>query len=156
TFVRGSFARTLRESWPLYLGLASAWLSLALWNLQGPRTEAGGFHIGISAIDWWFTQAKVIFLYLKLTIWPWPLVVHYEMPYLNTLALAWPWVLGAAALLIGVLALTIRRTAWGYVGCWFFAILSPTLLVPIGTEVAAERRMYLPLATIIPCAVATC
>ena len=100
TFLRGSFRQALRESWPLYLGLASAWLSLAVWNVQGPRTEAGGFHIGIPALAWWFTQAKVIFLYLKLTIWPWPLVVHYEMPYLNTVALAWPWVLGAAALLI--------------------------------------------------------
>ncbi len=93
TFLQGSFVRALRRSWPLYLGLASAWVSLALWNLQGPRTEAGGFHLGISALDWWFTQAKVVFLYLKLTVWPWPLVVHYEMPYLNTLALAWPWVL---------------------------------------------------------------
>lgn len=156
TFLQGSFRRALLKSWPLYLGLATAWLSLALWNLQGPSTEAGGFHLGISALEWWCTQAKVVFLYLKLTIWPWPLVVHYEMPYLNTVALAWPWVLGAAVLLIGVLVLVARGTALGFVGAWFFAILSPTLVIPIATEVAAERRMYVALAAVIPAAVTGC
>ena len=34
-------------------------------------------------------------------------------------------------------------------GRWVLLILSPTLVVPIVTEVAAERRMYLPLAAIV-------
>ena len=64
------------------LGLAAAW-RLEMLDASAPRRAV--FHVGM-AFDWWFTQAKVIFLYLKLMVWPWPLVVHYEMPYLNTLA----------------------------------------------------------------------
>ena len=56
--------------------------------------------------------------------------------------------------MIGTLVLLWRRNAIGYVGIWVLAILSPTLIVPIVTEVAAERRMYLPLAVIAALAVA--
>ena len=34
-----------------------------------------------------------------------------------------------------------------------FAVLSPTLVVPVLTEMAAERRMYLPLAAAVALAV---
>ncbi len=41
----------------------------------------------------------------------------------------------------------------GFALVFFFAILSPTLMVPVITEIAAERRMYLPLAALIALAV---
>ncbi len=47
-----------------------------------------------------------------------------------------------------------RRSAIGFVGAWVLLILSPTLIVPIVTEMAAERRMYLPLAALVALAVA--
>jgi protein O-mannosyl-transferase len=38
----------------------------------------------------------------------------------------------------------------GFLGVWFFGILAPTSsIVPIATEVGAERRMYLPLVALI-------
>jgi tetratricopeptide (TPR) repeat protein len=38
----------------------------------------------------------------------------------------------------------------GFLGVWFFATLAPTSsIVPIATEVGAERRMYLPLLAVI-------
>lgn len=40
-----------------------------------------------------------------------------------------------------------RRAPLGLLGAWFFVVLAPTSsFIPIVTEVAAERRMYLPLA----------
>src|SRR6185436_2962197 len=81
--------------------------------------------------------------------WPWPLVIHYGAPYLGTLGEAWPWVVAAIALGIGTLVLLWRRSAIGFVGACVWLILSPTLVVPIITEAAAERRMYLPLAAIV-------
>jgi tetratricopeptide (TPR) repeat protein len=42
-----------------------------------------------------------------------------------------------------------RRSAVGFVGAWVFAILAPTSLIPMIAEMAAERRMYLPLAGIV-------
>jgi tetratricopeptide (TPR) repeat protein len=98
---------------------------------------------------WWFTQAKVLLLYLKLTTWPWPLSIHYEMPYLATLGAAWPWLLTVGLLAMTTLVLLWRRSSIGFVFAWVLIILSPTLVVPIVTEVAAERRMYLPLAALV-------
>ena len=119
-------------------------------NFHEPRCPMAGFDLGIPALVWWFTQAKVIFLYLKLTIWPWPLVICYEIPYLKTVAQAWPWVLAAGLFGLAIFWLTWRRSALGFVGVWMLAILSPTLAIPLLYETVAERRMYLPLAAILP------
>ncbi|MFV2068797.1 MAG: tetratricopeptide repeat protein [Pirellulales bacterium] len=150
TFVAGSLRRALGRSWPLYIGLALAWMPLLAFNFNGPRTPGVGFDLGVAAHEWWFTQAKVLFLYLKLAVWPWPLVIHYEIPYLKTVAEAWPWLLMTGLLAIGTLVLLWRRWAVGFVGVWFFAVLSPTLVIPLVGETAAERRMYVPLAAIVP------
>ena len=150
TFVAGSFRRALRRSWPLYVGLALTWVPLVALNYGGPRTPAAGFGLGVAAHQWWFTQAKVLFLYLRLAVWPWPLVIHYEIPYLQTVAQAWPWLLTAGLLGIGTVVLFWRRSAAGFVAVWFFAVLSPTLVIPLVAQTAAERRMYVPLAAIVP------
>ena len=150
TFVAGSLRRALSRSWPLYVGLALAWVPVLALNYHGPRTPAAGFSLGVAAHEWWFTQAKVVFLYLKLAVWPWPLVIHYEIPYLKTAYEAWPWLLATGLLAIGTLVLLWRRWAVGFVAIWFFAVLSPTLVIPLIGETAAERRMYVPLAAIVP------
>jgi tetratricopeptide (TPR) repeat protein len=70
-----------------------------------------------------------------------------------------------AALVAGLLGLTVwawrAAPRWGFWGLWFFVTLAPTSsVVPIATEVGAERRMYLPLvaacvlAVQVACAVA--
>ena len=150
TFITGSFRRALKQSWPLYLGLILTWLPLLALNLNGPRTPAAGFGLGVAAHHWWLTQAKVLFLYLKLAIWPWPLVIHYEVPYLTTIAQAWPWLLAVALLAVMTLVLFWRRSSTAFVAIWIIAVLSPTLVIPLVNEIAAERRMYLPLAAIVP------
>ncbi len=150
TFIAGSFRRALSRSWPLYIGLSLAWLPVLALNFSAPSTPAAGFGLGVAAHEWWFTQAKVIFLYLKLAVWPWPLVIHYEIPYLKTVAEAWPWLIMAGLLILGTIVLFWRRSAVGFVAIWFFAVLSPTLVIPLVSETAAERRMYVPLAAIVP------
>jgi tetratricopeptide (TPR) repeat protein len=153
-FVAGSLRQALRQSWPLYIGLALGWAVLLGLNYNAPRGASAGFHLAVSPVTWWFTQAEVVWIYLKLAVWPWPLLIHYHLPYLDTLAQAWPWLLTSALLLIAVIVLFWRRQAAGFVGAWVLLILSPTFVVPIVTEVAAERRMYLPLAAIEPLVVA--
>ncbi len=149
TFFTGSFRRALRQSWPLYVGLAIGWILLLLLNYDRPRSASAGFNLAVSPLVYWYTQAKVLWMYFKLAVWPWPLLIHYQLPYLETFGQAWPWLLATGALVIGMLALVWRRYALGFVGAWVLLILSPTLIVPIVTEVAAERRMYLPLAAIV-------
>jgi tetratricopeptide (TPR) repeat protein len=52
-------------------------------------------------------------------------------------------------LLAVTLVLVWRNEPIGYLLTWLFVILSPTSIVPIVTEIAAERRMYLPLASMV-------
>jgi Flp pilus assembly protein TadD len=150
TFLVGSIRRALRQSWPLHTCLALTWIPLLVLFFAGARTPGAGFGRGATALEWWFTQAKVIFLYLKLTVWPWPLVIHYEIPYLRTAADAWPWLLAAGLLALGTAVLLWRRSAAGFGFTWFFAVLSPTLVIPLVGETAAERRLYVPLAALVP------
>ncbi len=149
-FLTSSFVRSIRNSWPLYIAVSIPWLLLFVLHHGGPRSETVGFHLGVAAPVWWATQCKALLLYLKLCFWPWPLSVHYELTYLDTPAAALPWVLPVVALGALTAFLVWRRTAAGFVLVWTFAILSPTLIVPIVTEIAVERRMYLPLAAIVP------
>jgi protein O-mannosyl-transferase len=150
TFIAGSFRRALRQSWPLYVGLVLCWLPMVVININGPRTPAAGFHLGLPGYIWWFTQAKVLLLYLKLSFWPWPLVLHYEIPYLETFADAWPWVVPVVLMTIATLIFVWRRTIVGFVSLSMIAALSPTLLIPCVPEIVAERRMYVSLAMLVP------
>jgi tetratricopeptide (TPR) repeat protein len=96
----------------------------------------------------------MIVRYLRLAIWPRGLVVDYGVPRALTVSDVAP----HAALLVMLAALTIWALVYkpkvGFLGLWFFTTLSPTSsIVPIATEVGAERRMYLPLAAIVVLAV---
>jgi len=153
TFIAGSFRQALRGSWPLYLALAASWGLLAALNFDGPRSATAGFHLGVPPHVWWCTQAQVLLMYLKLAVWPYPLVIHYEVPYLDTIAAAWRSVAAVAILGVATLALLWRRPAAGFLLDCVLLILSPTLVVPIISESAAERRMYLPLAALVTLAV---
>jgi tetratricopeptide (TPR) repeat protein len=148
-FVSGSLRRAVKHAWPLYAGLASGWVFLLVLNLDAPRSQAAGLQAGLPAYVWWFTQAKVALIYLKLSLWPWPLIIHHETPILWTLASAWPWLATVLIAAIATFILLCRRHPLGYLGAWFFIILSPTFAVPMPSEVVAERRMYLPLAAVV-------
>jgi tetratricopeptide (TPR) repeat protein len=153
TFVSGTLRSSLARSWPLYAGVASGWILLAALNLGGPRGVSAGFGDGLPASVWWLTQAKVLFLYLKLAVWPHPLAIHYASEYLETIRAAWVWIV--ASLVLGGFTATLlwKRKSAGLALSWILLILSPTLFVPINTEVVAERRMYLPLLAVIALAV---
>jgi hypothetical protein len=126
TFIAGSIGKALRDSWPLYVGLALGWLLLIWLNYDNPHRDSIGFHMGVPAHVWWLTQAKVFLMYVKLVIWPWPLLIHYDLPYLETLGAAWPYVAFLAMLGLGTLFLLWKNHPVGLLGTFVFAILSPT------------------------------
>jgi len=149
TFVAGSLGQALRRSWPLYIGLAATWLLLIVLRMSVEPSRSAGFGLGVPAYAWWLTQTKVFWMYMKLAIWPAPLLLHYELPYFTSLSEAWIYALPLLLLGILTLALLWRNTPTGYLLTLVFAALSPTFVVPITTEMAAERRMYLPLAALV-------
>jgi tetratricopeptide (TPR) repeat protein len=152
TFLAGSFRRAWAQRWRLYAGLAATWIPLAALVAARPRSGSVGFRFAnLSALDYALTQCGVIVYYLRLAVWPHPLVICYDdWPIAHALYDVWPAGLTVLALLMGT-AWALWRKPWlGFLGAWFFIILAPTSSVlPIQTEVIAERRMYLPLIPII-------
>ena len=149
TFISGSLSTAFRKSWRLYAALVAAWIPLLMLSMGSPHGGAAGFNLGPSLYVWWFTQAKIMWLYLKLVIWPSPLLIHYELPYVTTLPEACLYVVPLFVVGLGTLVLLWRNTPVGFLGTCVFAILSPTFVIPVITEMAAERRMYLPLAALV-------
>jgi tetratricopeptide (TPR) repeat protein len=139
-----------RPRWPLYAGLAATWLVLALILLNEVRPHSVGALLGWTPWSYVVTQAGVVAHYLRLALVPTPLVLDYGWPRAASVVAVAP----QAALLAGLLGLTVygfvRRAPAAFLGAWFFAILAPSSSVlPIATEVAAEHRMYLPLAAVV-------
>jgi len=61
-----------------------------------------------------------------------------------------PYALVTAAIVAATLVALWRNSWSGFLGAWFFLILSPSSsFVPLPSEVLAERRMYLPLAAVL-------
>ena len=153
-FVFESPANALRTRWQFYAALCTSWILLAALVWPGPRARSAGFSTGVSAWTYLLNQTAMIWRYLQLTVWPRSLVVSYGPPAPLTLGDVWPYALGLLALLALALVTVVRRPKWGFLAAWFFITLAPTSsIVPIATEVGAERRMYLPLVALVALAV---
>jgi tetratricopeptide (TPR) repeat protein len=149
-FVFDSFRAALRQRRRLYLGLSMTWLILAALLLPGPRRRSAGFWTGISPWTYLLNQPPLLARYLRLLVYPRSLVVNYGWPRPVTIGDVLP----PAGLIVALLVLTLfalrRYPKVGFLGAWFFITLAPTSsVVPIATEVGAERRMYLPDVSLI-------
>jgi tetratricopeptide (TPR) repeat protein len=133
----------------LYLGLAVTWIPLFVLTADSPRSASAGFHLCDNVFFYWFTQCKVLLMYLKLAIWPWPLRCAYELPQVDTIVTFCMYVIPVLLMSVLALALLKRNHPVGFVLVFVAAILAPTSIIPILTEMAAERRMYLPLTALI-------
>jgi Flp pilus assembly protein TadD len=150
-FVKRPFREIVNERWPLYVGLAMTWIVLACLVAMDPRPLSSGFHFPEWPWTTYFlTQCGVIVHYLRLSAWPWPLVLDYDWratPSFGTVARQFIFL---SALFGASVWMFVRRRAIGFAGVAFFILLAPTSSVlPIITEVAAEHRMYVPLAVIV-------
>jgi protein O-mannosyl-transferase len=138
-----------KTRWRLTGALAATWVvfGVLVWH----ERRAPSISVSLPVVwQYLMTQTEVLTHYLRLAVVPSPLVFLYTWP-LVTSPMS---VMGPATLVIVLLALTVvavaRRQPAGFLGAWFFLILSPTSsAIPIVTEVAAEHRMYLPLAAIV-------
>jgi len=87
----------LQRRWPLYLGLAATWGLLAYLVASEPRPHSVGSIDGWTPIKYLITQAGVILHYLRLAVWPRPLIFDYDWPALLadadffTEQFAFPW-----------------------------------------------------------------
>ncbi|QYM78141.1 tetratricopeptide repeat protein [Horticoccus luteus] len=155
TFVAGTFrAAWIRRRW-FYAGLAGSWLLLAL--LMASNHDRGGtvgFGLGVSVWHYALTQCRALVLYLRLSLWPAPLVFDYGTSVAQTLGAVWWQAVLLVALLAGTVFALVRRPRVGFLAGGFFVILAPSSsFVPLATQTIAEHRMYLPLAAVVSLAV---
>lgn len=146
-FVSGTFGAALRRRPGFYAALAVTWFWLGLLVMSAGGDRGGTFTMTWSmAAQYWASQTEAILQYLRLTVWPHPLVFDYGLPQVPSVPL----------LLIygGIIAVLVGLTVWalwkypklGFVGAWFFMILAPTSLLPGTIQAIVEHRMYLSLA----------
>jgi tetratricopeptide (TPR) repeat protein len=151
SFVAGSFREAWRRRRWVHLSLGGTWAVLVVLRLATPgRGATGGFNQGMSPWQYALTQCRAIVHYLRLSFWPNPLVLDYGTDLVQHLGAVLPQAL-FLLLLLGASALALRqKSAAGFAGICFFAILAPSSsFVPLTTQTAAEHRMYLPLAAVI-------
>ncbi len=156
TFVAGNFSAAWRERRGYYVSLAATWVVLGMLLIggAGARGVSAGFGLGVSWWSYLFKQAEALVLYLRLTLWPHPLVVDYGTAVRGfDVAVVW-WGSVVLALLVGTWWALWRRPVLGFVGACFFLVLAPSSsVVPLVTQTMAEHRMYLPLAGLLTAAV---
>jgi tetratricopeptide (TPR) repeat protein len=161
-FISKSFVQMLRRRWGLYVGLAATWgmlvangVARGVLNPSPARAATVGFGVqDITPLEYLLTQPGVILHYLRLSFWPNSLCLDYGWPIAKTVAeVVVPGVVVVALLAVTVLALW-RKPWLGFLGAWFFIILSPTSsFIPL-KDPLFEHRMYLSLAAVIVAVVA--
>jgi Tfp pilus assembly protein PilF len=155
-FLADSFRQIARERKYFYVALFAC-LGLIYLNLK-----MAGFHRTslatqdeLSSWQYLKIQAQVIMRYLRLSVWPTDLTIDYAgFPTDQTLLDVLPHALFILAMLAATVIGLARRRPAAYCGAWFFLILAPTSsILPLPTELATERRMYLPLMALVALAV---
>ena len=150
-----SFADAFRARRSLYVGLCASVLILVALAASAPRANSAGFWVRsdaaaeVSLSGYLLNQSLIVPHYFKLLMWPTDLVLDYG--YVAPLALSevlpYAAALIVACALVGWLWLAKPRAGLPFVLC--LLLLAPTTLVPIISEVGAERRMYLPSLVLI-------
>lgn len=152
-FAFGSFGEAIRRRKHLYAGLALTWVELGalMWHTERSTVTLGG---STGPRTYLLNQTGMIARYLRLTVWPDALVLDYGLPRALSIGDVLPQALLVVALLVATAIAFRRWPAIGFLGAVFFLTLAPTSsIVPIVSEVGAERRMYLPLAALVVLAV---
>ncbi len=144
TFLSEGLRLSLARRPAYYTCLASTCLLLVglLWSR--PHGGSIGVGSGVGPVVYALNQAESVVTYLRLLIWPSPLVLDYGFARGLAVVEVLPELLCIASLLVATGWALIRHPAFGLAGAWFFIILAPTSsVIPLVGEVAAERRVYL-------------
>jgi protein O-mannosyl-transferase len=119
--------------------------------VSGARSSTAGFGRGMAWYQYLLSQGWAIPHYVRLLVWP----RGFTFDYGQAPVAGWVPVLGLIVLglcVVATLAAWTRADRWGwfgFLGAWFFLLLAPSSsVVPIRTEIAAERRVYLASAAL--------
>lgn len=133
-----------------YLGLASTLIVLGALIAGGGRADSVGFGLSLPWYRYLYSQGWAIAHYLLLFAWPADLRFDYGFSPVSGLGgLVGGTIVLALAAAVVLYAARSEQLWPAFLGFWFFAILAPSSsVVPIQTEIAAERRVYLASAAV--------
>ncbi len=145
-----------RRGW-FYAALASMWIvPVSLTANAPPIIQEWGVGWTIKGVTSWtyaMTQTQVVLHYLRLALWPAPLVFDYQWPVAVSFWEVW----GSCAALGGLIFLSAiglrRNPPLEFLGLWFFLFLAPSSSVIPLADPAFEYRMVVPLAGVVTLAV---
>ncbi|MSR61040.1 MAG: tetratricopeptide repeat protein [Planctomycetes bacterium] len=152
--VPGAARDNLRRRWRFHALVAAFSLVLFLIFIAPPlfaasKSSGFGFRAGATSLAYLRSQPGVLLHYLRLVLWPHPLVFDYAWPVARELGAWLPQTLLILALLAATLVGLLRRSWPGFALAAFFLVLAPTSsFVPI-KDLAFEHRMVLPLAALL-------
>ncbi|MGH7653296.1 MAG: tetratricopeptide repeat protein, partial [Gemmatimonadaceae bacterium] len=139
-----------------YGALAAACIVPYVIVSVGARGDTAGFAAHMKWYVYFYSQCWAIPHYLRLIAWPNALAIDYGTQAISG-AKAIPGLVLLVAFGVATVAAWTRVPRWGwfaFAGSLFFMLLAPSSsFVPIPTEIAAERRVYLALAPVLVLAV---
>ena len=147
--------KELKKRWPFHAFTFSSLLAMVYVVIRWGGHAYGktsGFGIPhITPLDYLFTQFTVLFHYIKLIFFPFPLILDYDWPVAKSL-FEFPTIISFLAL-IGVFILIIKlfkkRPFYSFLIIWYFVNISPaSSFIPL-KDVVFEHRAYLPSIGII-------
>ncbi|MFG0247504.1 MAG: tetratricopeptide repeat protein [Phycisphaeraceae bacterium JB051] len=137
---------TLKKRPGFYAALFGTCIITAALMLAYPRSQSTGNIHGWDNWTYLLTQSRVLCYYLLQCVWPTRLAIDPYFAQAISVSDILPFGLTILSLLVLTGWLFVKRHRMGFWAAWFFVILAPTSsFVPITTEIAALRRMYLPL-----------
>jgi tetratricopeptide (TPR) repeat protein len=129
-------------------GVALAGGLRTIWAASVVKGSQAGSQAGISPIDYLATQGTVVWRYARMLAVPWGFTVDAEI----SKAPLWLGVLGWIAL-AALAGLVLRRSPLaGFLLTAGIVLLLPSSSVFPATDLAADRRMYLPMLALCPLA----
>lgn len=160
TFLAGSWREAVRVRGKLHALLASTWIVLIVLVLTTARIRVASEAASVvTPFEYLTTQCWAIAHYLRLVLWPSPLVFDYGMagdgvPLVTEPAQIAMYAIPLALAFLCTVWGALKRRPWAFVAAIFFLVLAPSSsIVPIRQDVVAEHRMYLPLVSVLTLAV---
>lgn len=132
-----------------YVGLACTWMILAV-VLVSQAGKYGEFHEPVHRpLAYLLTQPRVILHYIRLATIPSPLCFDYVWRTAETVGEFLPSFCWLLVPVIATLVAAARGRPVAWLGIAFFLTLAPTSSIMPVVALAAEHRMYLPLAAFV-------
>ncbi|HWB87301.1 MAG TPA: hypothetical protein VG675_24375 [Bryobacteraceae bacterium] len=145
--------RGLRRNWRLYSLMIPGAIAatVAVFRLLATAGTAG---FSVTTFKWYqyaFTEARAIFIYIRMAVWPTGLSIDHDFAPSHTIlqhgAIGWMMLLAA---LVALALLVRRRLPLFCFGLLMFLLwLAPTSSIVPLDDALVDRRMYLPLMGLI-------